>query len=124
MVGNQCIHYALSAGSLVCVRLLLDSGAELDTTDRFERRALYLALKSESFEVVEFVLQRFGSDTDLLRKQVCGRDIFQQTALHCICQWRITKFRLSDDENDSDDDEDDTTFNIDLFDSPLYIKWK
>ena len=58
----QATAHALSAGSLLSVQLLLKYGADISAVDMFGRSTLQLALRSESPELVDFVLRATESN--------------------------------------------------------------
>ncbi|KAL2070583.1 hypothetical protein VTL71DRAFT_13609 [Oculimacula yallundae] len=123
--GNLPIHYALSSGSRSCVQSLLLYGADLHSLNMFQRNALHLALASENVELIDFVLEELGEDAENLRIQIHQKDRFGGTLLCRICEWNTSKHKpIRSYQDDEDEDIDELMFDIDLYDTPGYIKWK
>ncbi len=59
--GMTPLHWAARAGSLACVKLLLDCGADLDARNKSRRTPLQLAAESGQAEVVKLIVKA-GAD--------------------------------------------------------------
>lgn len=128
-LGNREIHYALYSGSRSCAQPLLQYGADIHSLDMFKRNALHLALGSEDTDLIDFILQEIGGDTEILKIQIHQKDHCGQTPLYKICQWSTTRYKPAKvygkyDDVEDGDDEDEMMFDIDLYNSLEYILWK
>lgn len=126
---NHAIHYALSSESRSCAQPLLQYGADIHSLDMFKRNALHLALSSEDTDLIDFVLQEIGGNTENLKIQIHQKDHCGQTPLYRICQWSTAKYQPAKvygkyDDVEDGDDEDEIMFDIDLYDQLEYILWK
>lgn len=77
--GQYLVHFAAYAGSLSCLKLLVDSGASLMVKDESGYSPLYSATIGCRLETVTYLLDQ-RLDIDATSKQ-------GMTALHCAVNW-------------------------------------
>jgi ankyrin repeat protein len=88
---GTALHYALSAGSLPSVQLLLKHGANINAVDCFGRSTIQLALRSENVELVDFVLRVIEANPASVKRWLSHDDNFGRTVLHRLCLWNTTE---------------------------------
>jgi ankyrin repeat protein len=67
-------------GHLGCVKLLLKAGADVDTTDDSGKPALAYAVKSDSLDIAEALIQR-GANVNLEITELVGRHEWETKSL-------------------------------------------
>ena len=78
---------AVAAGHTNCVKMLLESGADIAARDKYQRCCVHLAVENDKEDVLKLLLDRCGSGI------INFPDVHERTALHYAASSTNTRVR-------------------------------